>query len=299
MFKYSLELVMELAKAKKPIVMLDQNSIENDSSFKNLKSCYIVPGFAARTVPSPSGWIDTLSQNESLESAARLCAFLSNKNSKMTLKEHLSKDFSEAIQTTHSLNSLAAFDSIQRLLAADYRDLALSMNAKELLNFGSIMSNVFDGKFPKDLIMSRCSKLDHVAKPVSSYQSDSIGRFMTLEERKALSSEGVIDTVNKLIRGNHRMAQVHTIVYACVAELLVVVGEAKTLEIAHSFEHLRSARTRNLAMYEATIGLIAEALKPENHDFPFAWMAQFSEHAWVLDSHKNSAERSMKTMVSP
>jgi hypothetical protein len=100
-----------------------------------------------------------------------------------------------------------------------------------------------------------------------------------------VSSLTVIDHLNKLVSGKDMKSQTQPVIYAALAEVLAVKGERKALEVARTLEHLQTSKNRNLEMYEATVSIIEEALKPENDEFPFAWYAQLSEHAWVLTSH--------------
>lgn len=279
--------MMELAKAKHPIQSLDPTSFKDfERVFLTLEEFYILPGVTEKTENLGSTRMNKKMHVTELKYKAIMYAFLSNKNSELELDEHLEKDFSEAIQTTRSVNSVSSFISVDELLQGRYRDLGLILNAKNLLNLSTIVNNVNGCEFPEKFLIQIYSKLDHVNKPVNAYRGDSIGRFMTVDEKAKIGSKA-IQQADRFLRGPDAFSRTQSIIYAASAELFAQLGGDKGLEVINFFEILHNGTPHGVTIYEAIVGLINEVLRPENRDFPFGWVAQLSDHAWVI----NNAQR--------
>lgn len=280
----NLDLVLTLIQNKKE-PRFHPEDVTNSRIYSSLKKLYILPGIAPRTHPLTGAALG-LDSRPSLENASRLMAFLSNNSEDLTLKDHLKRDFIEASSTKKSLKDLSRINTIYRIFFSDYQELAESMTARELGAISQILVNdAHNGQFSERILKNRSKAMDPAVRPLSTYGVDSVLRYLSKDEQKSLSSLTVIEHLNQLITGRDMSAQTQPIVYAALAEVLAVKGEKKALEVAGMLKHLQLSKYRNLKMYEATVGIIEEVLKPENDDLPFGWAAQLSEHAWVLSSH--------------
>jgi hypothetical protein len=283
--------MMELAEAKCPIKSLDLTAGKNfERTFLNLESFYILPGFTEQTENPAKISMTTRMNCIQLREQAVLFAFLSDKNSELVLEDHLAKDFAKSIQTARSLNSLASVARVRDVLKGRYRELALLLKPKDLLNLSTILNNVNGCEFSERFLIQIYSKLDHVNKPVNAYKGDSIARVMTLDEKAKIRAKA-INEVDRFLRGNATSSKTQSIIYAAFAELFVRLGEDKGLEALNHFKRLHTTDYHSTDLYESIVGLIIEAIKPENRDFPFAWIAQLSDYAWVVSNSYENSER--------
>lgn len=285
----SLDTAITLAKVKdKANFSLDDAM--NSRFYFFLKERYIFPGITPFCFDRMSE--KNLSTRITIEHASSLLAFLSNDFEDLILSDHLELDFAKAIATQNSVKEVGRVNDIHRILRSGYKDLALSMTAKELNSLCHILRNdAPNGHFSESILKSRSKAMEPNVAPLDNYGSDSIFWHLSRKERESLSSFEVIETLNELVASRDIKAQTQPIVYTALAEVLSVKGEKKALEVAQTLEHLRFSRDRNLKMYEATVAIIEEALKPESDEFPFAWSAQLSEHAWVLSSHIKAKQK--------
>lgn len=278
--------MMDLARAKHPIQSLDQAAVKDFwRTFLDLEIFYILPGVNEKTESLTGSALNSRMHVTELRYKAALLAFLSDKSSDLTLEEHLAKDVSESIQTTRSLSSLASFTCVDELLQGRYKELGLILKAKDLLNLSTIVSNVNGCEFPEKFLIQIYSKLDHVNKPVNAYKGDSIGRFMTIDEKANVGSKA-IQQADRFLRGTGTFTKTKSIIYAAFGELFAQLGADKGLEVIRYFEILRNESPQGVKLYESIVGLIIETLKPENRDFPFGWIAQLSDYAWVINSEE-------------
>jgi hypothetical protein len=283
--------MMDLAKAKHPIQSLDTSAIKDfGRTFLDLEIFYILPGVTEKTENHTKSAMNNRMHVTEMRYKATLLAFLSDKSSDLTLEEYLAKDFSESIQTTRSLSSLTSFTCVDELLQGRYKELGLILKAKDLLNLSTIVSNVNGCEFPEKFLIQIYSKLDHVNKPVNAYKGDSIGRFMTIDEKANVGSKA-IQQADRFLRGTGTFTKTKSIIYAAFGELFAQLGADKGVEIIKFFEVLQNDAPHGVTLYESIVGLIIEALKPENRDFPFGWIAQLSDYAWVVSNSYENSER--------
>lgn len=284
----SVDLVITLAQTKHEARFYPDDITTHDELYGFLKKYYILPGISPLTRPDVEMATMNVGKRRSIISTSRLMAFLSNSFENLTLSEYLELDFSEAIKAKESLKDLNQTNYAQRIRMSNYEDLAYSMTARELRSLSQILDNATpDGRFPKDMLRSRSKAMDNDdSTPVRRNEPDSILRYLSKDEQNSLSSETFSQQVNYLLDSDDVKAKTPPVIYAALAEVLSVKGERRTLEVAGQLEHMKFSRDRNLKMYEATVAVIAEALYPENDTLPFGWVAQMSEHAWVLTSHR-------------
>lgn len=291
--KGNLDLMLTLAQSKKEAEgAFAQAIVINSRIYDFLKGLYILPGVTPSTSPREGMSAMSLDRKVSVEKASRLMAFISTDRDDSTLKDHLKLDLAESLSTQKSLKELSQINAIQRILRSDYKDVAENMTASELVSLSQILINdAHTHQFPKSILQNRSKAMEKDLKPLGPFESDSIVRYLSKDEKMALSSRDFVEHVNELVNGRDMRAKSQPIVYAALAELLAAKGESKTLEVARTLEHLRYSKNRNLKMYEATVAIISEAFSSENDDLPFGWSAQLSEHAWVLSSHRTERPR--------
>jgi hypothetical protein len=296
--KDNLDLVIALAKAKKEEFFLPEDLSDN-RLFGFLRKLYIMPGVAARTANTAGVAPIEINFNRkgAVEHNARLLAFIANDSSEVKLKDHLALDLSEAITTRGSLRGSEQTNVIQWILMSRYEKLAESMTARELVSLSLILTNDTPRlQLPEDILRNRSKAMERNVQPIDSYGTDSIVRYLSKDEQKRISSATFVENLNYLIKSQDLRAMNPPIIYATLAEVLVVRGEKKVLEVARTLEHLKLSKDRNGAMYEATVALIVEALKPEAVDYPFSWLAQISEYSWVLTSHIHTNQEVAKML---
>lgn len=283
----SVDLVITLAQTKHEARFYPDDITTHDGLYGFLKKYYILPGISPLTRPDVEMAAMNVGKRRSILFTSRLMAFLANSFENLTLSEYLELDFSEAIIAKESLKDLNQINYAQRIRMSNYEDLAYSMTARELRSLSQILNNATpDGRFPKDMLRSRSKAMDNDdAAPLRWSEPDSILRYLSKDEQNSLSSDTFSQQVNYLLDSDDVKAKTPPVIYAALAEILSVKGERRTLEVAGQLEHMKFSRDRNLKMYEATVAIITEALDPGNNALPYGWVAQMSEHAWVLTSH--------------
>lgn len=291
LWQMSLYQVISLAEAKQEVCSLQQIAEKTPEQFRTLKRLYILPGVSSKMlIYGALHDIDSMDSNM-FENTVRLMAFISN-NSEISFSEHCKLDFNESISTENVLPFFGTISSIQRLLKTRHKALAESMNASDLTAFSSfITKSVQEGNFPERILRNRATALAS-SSDFDPYLSiiESVLSFLSEEEKASLDSLDFEDDLDFHLTRAKIGADTPPIVYAAVAEILVVKGIDKAFEVAREMHHFNSQKDFDLRHYEATVALIAEALNPENDDFPFSWYSQLSEHAWVVNSHLSEKE---------
>jgi hypothetical protein len=289
--KESSDLVINLAQNKKETCSDLKDMSSSPSLYGNLKNLYILPGIALRTpLTSSVNLEDDVFDDGSIELTSKLAAFFANNSESLTLGEHLKLNFDEAIATQKSLTNFERLTTLQRILRSDYRTMAESMTAAEVNSLTYLLPD-FDAftEFPVNVLRSRSTALSQAKFKPKGKQFPSVLLFLSVNEAESVSSLTFITKIDNLVTDYSRLpmtANLHRMVYAALAEVKVVKGERRALDVANELIHVRQIRKMTPPIYSATVALIAEALKPENDDFPFSWTAQMSEHSWVLVSHK-------------
>lgn len=291
LWKMNTDQVIALAQAKQETCSIQQTLEREPTHFRDLKQLYILPGVSNETlVFGGLSAINSLSTT-ALESAASLMAFISN-NSEISFSEHLKLDFAESIATENILPFFGTIDSIQRLLKSRHKALVESMIASDLSAFSSfITKSIQEGSFPEKILRSRAAALGSSTSfdPYLSVMA-SVSSFLSDEEKASLDSLDFEDDLDFHLARAKIGADTPLVVYAALAEVVAVKGVSKAFEVAREMHHFNSQKEFDLKHYEATVALIAEALNPENDDFPFSWYSQLSEHGWVLTSHLSEKE---------
>lgn len=283
--------VLTLARAKKEIPLEPNEIATNRRLYTLLKQFYILPGVAPRTFASNADSVETNQGRNSIETFSRLMAFIVNKFEDVTLGEHLALSFSEGVSTKKTLTGFSQPNKIQNVLLSCNKDLARSMPASEAISLSFILDKeMSEGDFPENILSNRSKAMESDVAPISRYEMDSILRYLSKEEQKALSSATFVEHLNELIENRDIGSKTPPIVYAALAEVLSVKGEKKALEVAKSLTHIRNIQDGNLKIFEATVAIIELALNTETEDFPFSWIAQLNENAWVFNSHLQENE---------
>lgn len=271
-------------------------------SLNNLYNLYALPGWSTETRLASVYAGEVMSADkEYLELASRLMSFFTKNSESVTLGDHLRVDFAEATVTKDPLGNvlqiLSYIKDIRKLMLSEYRELAESMTASEVISLSDLLSGgLIDGHFSKDILRNRSrtkSKCDLFYDNPSEVRSPEPGivfMYLSPDEASFFNESALEDEFDFLLDSALSFDPTHQIVHAAIAEVLVVKGEHKALEVARTLEHLRLASDLGLRHYEATVALIAESLKPENDELPFGWATQLSEHAWVLSSHLQENE---------
>lgn len=291
LWKMSVDQVASLAKAKIESCSLQKAMERDEFHFRTLKQLYILPGVSSETLIY-GGLPEISSMNTStIENTVRLMAFISN-NSEISFSEHLKLDFTDSIETQNTLSFFGEIASIPSFLQSRHKALAESMKAKELSALSSFVTkSVQEGSFPERILRNRAAAL---ANSSSFYPEESVmasvSSFLSDEEKSSLNLRDFEDDLDfHLVRAKIG-ADTPLVIYAALAEVVAVKGINKAFEVAREMNHFNSQKEFALEHYEATVALIAEALNPENDDFPFSWYSQLSEHAWVVNSHLSEKE---------
>lgn len=283
----NLDLMCELARAKNEWDEDYSVVFKNNSLYIALKDHYILPGVTRLTL-MPGGQALNLGGFEgiSIESSVRLMAFLSKHLDTVTLKEHFALEFAEAVATSDALPNFQSFNSISTLMLSElYNEIPETMTATELDALSKILvkgSTVY--RFPEEIIVNRCEAMADKKDLTERIGSGSILKYMSDGEIDALSSKEFARNIDSILSEFSVRLRKPPVVYAALAEVLSVKGEKKALDVALVLNAVPSMRDSTPNFYESVVGLIADALKPENDDLPFAWVAQMSEHSWVIDS---------------
>lgn len=286
----NLDLVCELARAKNEWDVDYSVVFKNNSLYIALKDHYILPGVTRLTL-MPGGQALNLGGFEgiSIESSVRLMAFLAKHLDTVTLKEHFALEFSEAVATSDALPDFQSFNSTSILMLSElYNEIPETMTAPELAALSKILlkgNTVYH--FPKEIIVNRCEAMAKKGHLIGRIGSASILNYMSDDEVDSLSSKEFARNIDSILSEFSIRLSKPPVVYAALAEVLSVLGEKKALDVALVLNAVPSMRDSTPNFYESVVGLIAEALKPENDDLPFAWVAQMSEHSWVIDSFQS------------
>jgi hypothetical protein len=294
----AVEKIIALVKAKKEFCSDTEVLVSSRNLFADLKNLYLLPGVSARSVMPASQSLDIApSKMLSVEYLARIMAFATERAEGVSLKDALDLDFEEVISTEKSLAHFATVNAIRNLTGSlIYRDLAMSMTSSEAAAAGfmipkiAIVSSI---ALPEEILKNRAHAMTKRSKFADITGADSVTRYMSADEHKKLSSATAAQLIDGLLRGSQIRAKTDNIVYAAIAEVFAVKGEARALEVARELKHLNHLKNSNQRIYAATAFLIAEALKPENDEMPFSWAAQLSEYGWVLTSHIPTEEESI------
>lgn len=285
----NLDVMSELARTKNEWDEDYSIVFKNSSLYIGLKDYYILPGVSRLTLmPGGQGLSIGSFEGISMESSVRLMAFLSKHLDTVTLKDHFALEFSEAVATSDVLPDFGGFNTISLLMLSElYDDLPETMTAPELAALSRILvkgSAVY--QFPKEIIVNRCEAMANKKNLTERIGAGSILKYMSDDEVDSLSSREFVRNIDSMLSEFSARIGKPPVVYAALAEVLSVKGEKQTLDVALVLNTTPSMPVTTPNFYEAVVGLIAEILKPENDGLPFAWIAQMSEHAWVIDSFK-------------
>lgn len=292
------EKIIALVKAKKEFCSDTEVLVSSRNIFAELKKLYLFPGVSARTVmPTGQSLVMDKIHEVSVEFLARIMAFAAEKSEDITLKEALDSDFETLIATKKSLPSFNTVNSIRDLVWSEiYRSVAMSMTSSEIAPVALMIPKitlVSGVALPEVILRGRSGPMTRRLKFADITGSDSITRYLSADEHKKLSSATAAHTIDSLLRGNQVRAKTDNIVYAAIAEVFAIKGEARAFEVARELKHLNHLKNSDQRIYAATAFLISEAIKPENDEMPFSWAAQLSEYGWVLTSHIPSEEEAI------
>lgn len=293
-----------LAQYKKETCYTPKDMVSSSRIFNILKNLYVLPGVSMRTViPSFEYYEPEVFAPGSFELTARLTAFFANDSEKLTLGEHLKLDFVAGIQAQGSLAYFNRLQTVQRIMRSNYLSMIEMMTAIELNSLTFLLPD-FDSstRFPEIVLRNRSTAMSQGEMRRTQRSTQSVQMYLSDIESKALSSASFILKLDSLVSDYSRPLKIFTppVIYAALAEVLIVRGERKALDVASELVHLKLIEGMSNRVYGATVALIVEALDPANDDFPFSWVAQMSEHAWVLDSHntkKDSGRRAQMLLV--
>lgn len=282
----NLDIVKTLAMNKNDACAVFRDPSSLAKVFNNLKKLYIFPGVTVGSGVLEDIPVEISSDRNAVELVSKLMVFLSNDSTELTLREHLDLELSEGLREKDSLKTAIALKDVLKIVFSRYEKLAETMTASQLVSLSCILDNATsEGVFPESILFNRSKVMEVGLIPIGTYRKDSILRYLSKDEQDSITSKNFSDTINDLLNSRDSRARTPPIILAALAEVLAVKGEKRALEVARSLVHVKLSKDRSLRMYEATVGVIAEALKPENDDLPFAWTAQMSEHSWVLSSH--------------
>lgn len=284
----NVDLMCELAVAKKDWDGDYSLIFMNSARYIGLKDHYILPGvFQGTIIPNNQGRINESFEKESLASSLCLLAFLSNDSESVTLKSHFTLEFSEAIRTNGSLFDFRAFENATALMRSEYySDLPMDMTARELEALSKILMSSADHKFPKDVLINRSRAMASKEDRRELSGPGSIWRYMSDDEVESLKAGEKIDEINSALSGLSFLVTRPPVIYAMFAEVFAVKGEQQTMLVCEVIKNVKSLMNCTEDFYSALVNLVAEILKPENDGFPFSWIAQMSDHSWVLDYEK-------------
>lgn len=286
-----------LAKVKKEFCSDASMLTSARNLFADLKKLYILPGVSARSVMPQATSLDIAASHRlPVETVAKITAFAAEKSEDITLYEFLKLDFAEAIKTQKSILDFGGVNTLMILTRSElFSDLILSMTALEaraveiMVPKFNVISEI---ALPQSVIKNRAAAMVHRQSRLTMAGKESFMRYLSPDEARAISSATFAETVNNHLLGNPR-ARTLPIIYAAIAEVYAVKGEAKTLEVVKEMKHLRLLKNVDARISAATAFLITEALNPENDEMPFSWAAQMSEYGWVLTSHIPSEEEAI------
>lgn len=288
----NVELMCELAVAKKEWDRDYSVIFKNPARYTGLKDHYILPGvFQGTMMPNSQGLRNKSFEEEHLESSLRLLAFLSNDSESSTLDHHFTLEFSEAIRTDGALFDFRAFENAAVLMRSEYySDLPIGMTAAELDALSKILMSSTDYKFPRQVIANRCKAMASKKDRREMSGPGSVWRYMSDDEVESLKVGEHSLKIYSMLSDLSLSISRPPVVYAVFAEVIAMKGEKQALSIGQILESVPSLRNASPYYYEAIVGLISEIFKPENDGLPFAWVAQMSEYSWVLNSDESRKE---------
>lgn len=254
----------------------------------NLQSLYILPGVSIDSLlgGNTSMRAAYALNSDSLDNVSKVMAFIASDSEDMTFDEHSKLSLIEAIQCQKSIENFEKFNQFQAVLKSRYRKLAGSMNASELHSLSLILcGDSCNGEFPEDMLRRRSIARSSNVSDFSGNGLSMILRYMSPDEKANLDADTRIDELDDFLKNPNFDVETPKVIYAALAEVIVDKGEKKAFEVARELKHLKMLKNSSLNIYEATVALIGEALKPESDDFPYSWIANLSEHSWVLSSH--------------
>jgi hypothetical protein len=282
------DLLITLAQSKSefhsdPAIMTRETILVTD-----LQSLYILPGVSIDSLLGGNTSVRAARalNSDSLDNVSKLMAFIASNSEKMTLDEHSKLRFGEAIRCQKSIENFEKFNQFQGVLKSRYRKLAGSMTASELHALSLILyGDSCDGVFPEDMLRHRSIARSKNVSDFSGNGRSMILRYMSPDEKANLDANSRVDELEDFLKNPYSDVKTPKVVYAAIAEVFAEKGEKKAFEVMRELKHLKMLQNSSLEIYEATVALISEALKPESDDFPFSWIANLSEHSWVLSSH--------------
>lgn len=228
--------------------------------------------------------------------AEKIETFLNQRSKDATLGDFLKKEKSGYIKPNKSMSEIREINMVELLLDSQYQDIAESMNLNQLNNLVSIFSaDSISWNFPKDIVRNRVlAQAELWDKPVAGLMPNYISIFLSPSEQSLLPDDDRPNNLDKMMLSHRYPAATPMIVFAAIAEVIVVKGFNKAFEVASELKHLNSTDRTDKDVYEATVALIAEALTSADDEMPFGWIAQMSENAWVLTSHLQRKEDIME-----
>jgi hypothetical protein len=288
----NVDLMCELAIAKKDWDQDYSVIFKNPARYTGLKDYYILPGvFQGTMMPNSQGLRNRDFDKDSIQSSLRLLAFLSNDCESKTLEDHFALELSEAIRTDGTLLDFRAFGNATALLLSEYyRDLPMDMTAAELDALSKILMSSSDHKFPKEILANRCKAMASKKDRREMSGPGSVWRYMSDDEVESLKAGEHSLKIYSILSNLSLHISRPPVVYAVFAEIIAVKGEKQVLSIGQILENVTSLRNSSPHYYEAIVGLISEIFKPENDGLPFAWVAQMSEYSWVINSDDSRKE---------
>lgn len=290
------DLLVALARSKNevhsdPAVMTRETILVTD-----LQLLYILPGVSIDSLFGGSTSVRAARalNSDSLDNVSKVMAFIASDSENMTFDEHSKLSFVEAVQCQKSIENFEKFNQFQGVLKSRYRELAGSMNASELHSLSLILyGDSCNGEFPEDMLRRRSIARSSNVSDFSGNGLSMILRYMSPDEKANLDADTRIDELDDFLKNPNFDVKTPKVVYAALAEVIAEKGEKKAFEVVRELKHLKMLKYSTLDIYEATVALIAEALKPESDDFPFSWIANLSEHSWVLSSHHKENQLAM------
>lgn len=221
--------------------------------------------------------------------AEKIEQFLKQTSSEITLGGFLKMRRPKGqIKQNKSLRETREINMVELLLDSEYKDIAESMNSNQLDSLSSMFSkDSVKGSFPKGIVRNRALAR---AKSVRNFnlELNYVTRYLSPREKSSIPNDARIDELDHMLESTHVQGATPMVVFAAIAEVIVVRGFDKALEVASELKHLNKTQGSAMKIYEATVALIAEALEVTDDEMPFGWSAQLSEHSWVLTSHLQS-----------
>lgn len=222
--------------------------------------------------------------------AEKIEQFLKQTSSEITLGDFLKLNKTGPIKPNKSLREIHEINMVELLLDSKYHDIAESMNWNQLDSLVSIFSaDSISWDFPKEIVRNRSlAKAKLWSDPIfEGLFPNYISIFLSPSEHLFLPEDDRPNEIDRMLLSNRYPASTPMIVFAAIAEVIVVKGFDKAFEVASELRHLNSTDKKEKDVYEATVALIAEALEVTDNEMPFGWSAQLSEHSWVLTSHES------------